>query len=180
MSNARMTLAALAVLGLASSLGAKARKDAAARIVSTWPEITRKAAGALIEKYGAPSEADSRAVAWEHKDGFRRIAVYAQPGSMGDRRFIEHCVRYTVPPQRVEDVKAFDPGLSVDAAAGTLTAQSDSEGSNLLALNLADEIATGKRSPESAKMFRLKTVFLSEAGKRSPYMEKLLFAPGRR
>ena len=46
---------------------------------------------------------------------------------------------------------------------------------NFLALNLADEIATGKRSVEEARDFYARVETLSRAGKSSAYTENLLF-----
>jgi hypothetical protein len=73
----------------------------------------------------------------------------------------------------------FDSALVVDRTVGTLSARSDSEQANTLALNLADEIARGKRDVESARLFMTETLRKAAAGKSSPYMDGLLFSVDR-
>ncbi len=60
---------------------------------------------------------------------------------------------------------------------GTLASHCDSEESNTLALNLANEIVTGKRDVASAQDFLKSTLTKSMAGKSSPYTDKLMFSP---
>jgi hypothetical protein len=54
-------------------------------------------------------------------------------------------------------------------------ARSHSEALNRLSLNLADDVAAGRRSPQDADRFFLRTVRLRAAGKSSPYLDQLLF-----
>ena len=68
-------------------------------------------------------------------------------------------------------------GLTVNPSGDELTVKGESEAKNLLAMNLADEVIQGKKTPEEALEFYRKTVELSAAGKTSPYMEGLQFRP---
>jgi hypothetical protein len=159
-----------------SGMGMTGSADDARSAVKSWPSTTRRAANAMIERNGPPDEVNDRALVWNNKDGFQRIAVYKDAGRMGHRDFIESTVAYAVPTDKVQEIQSFDSSISVDAGKGTLTARSDSEQSNLLVLNLADEIASGKRDVASAKSFKRRTLLTSEAGKKSDYTQKLLFS----
>src|SRR5205085_16599 len=51
---------------------------------------------------------------------------------------------------------------------------------NMLALNVANELITGKRSVDDARRFMVQVAQDLARGRRSPYTEELLFLPGRR
>ncbi|MDD5304050.1 MAG: hypothetical protein PHS14_13195, partial [Elusimicrobia bacterium] len=74
----------------------------------------------------------------------------------------------------------FDKGIEADAKEGRLTASSDDESENFLALNLADEVLKGRRTPREASDFRQNAFRLRDAGKSSPYFDRLLFVRGGR
>lgn len=57
---------------------------------------------------------------------------------------------------------------------GELSARCDKEGANFLALNLADEVITGKRSPKSARAEYAKQIMAMMAGQPAPLTEKLM------
>lgn len=152
--------------------------DAESRI-RDWPAKTRKAARTLIEKYGPPDSVEARRLVWDDEGRWRRVVVHRDPKKhafpMPHEDFLEHAIDYRVPADRVADLRKFDRSLTVDRTRGTLSSRCDSEKANTLALNLAHEIATGKRDVESAKRFMGDTMKKTMAGKSSHYTEKLLF-----
>ena len=75
----------------------------------------------------------------------------------------------------MSDLKRFDARLEVSAIRGQLSARSESETTNFLVVNLADEIITNARGVKDARDFYSKTVRLSKAGKWSPYLDRFLF-----
>jgi hypothetical protein len=183
-------LACAAIAGLASAqdaaqlLGQSANgmsgvKDASS-LISSWPAKTRTAAEALIQKYGLPNGMTDRMLVWNDKGQWKEIAVYRDPVKHGKpmphEDFVQNTVSYTVPEGKVADLIKFDHSLVIDVTRGTLASHCDSEAANTLALNLADEIVTGKRSVASAKDFLKSTLMKSMAGKASPYEEKLMFS----
>jgi hypothetical protein len=72
-------------------------------------------------------------------------------------------------------LRRFGRGLSVDAQNDEISARGESEESNLLCLNLANDIALGKKTAAQAGEFYRLTIRESMSGKSSPYMERLLF-----
>lgn len=159
-----------------------ARSDAPATpesIIRAWPAPQRAAAGAMIEKYGKPSQFDRRALVWFNNGAWKRTIVYRNavhhaakaPGN----DFLQQTVGYIVPNDKVAALKLFDRRLEVSTTAGELTFTSDREATNLLALNLADEIVAGKRTVAGARAFFVKTSRLAASGKSSPYREALRF-----
>ncbi len=88
---------------------------------------------------------------------------------------MEQTIGYRVPVEKVDDLKRFDRRIGVNESKGQLSSRGESEALNFLALNLADEIVTEKRSVEKARDFYLKTERLSKAGKSSAYMDGFRF-----
>jgi hypothetical protein len=147
-------------------------------VVGIWPPAQRVAARALIEKYGRPAQYDSHALAWFNNGIWKRTVVYRRSplgGKNADKEFLQQTVGYIVPSDKIEALKRFDKRLEVSQTAGEMTFTSDREATNLLALNLADEIVTGKRTVASARAFFMRTSLLAAAGKSSPYRRDLRF-----
>jgi hypothetical protein len=155
------------------------QKDSSS-VIGAWPVKTRKAAQALIQKYGPPDGVTGRMLVWNDKDQWKEVAVYrdavkhAKP--MPHEDFVQNTISYKVPESKVADLIKFDHSLVIDETRGTLASHCDSEAANTLALNLANEIVTGKRDVASAKDFLKSTLMKSMAGKTSPYTEKLMFS----
>lgn len=157
-------------------------KDAQS-LIQQWPSATKTGAQAMIEKYGEPDAVTDRMLVWHNKAPWDAITVYRDPVKHGfpmrHEDFLEQTIRYKVPEAKVADLIRFDSGLVVDITRGTLSSHCDSEKANLLALNLANEIVTGKRDVDSAKRFLKDTMRETMAGKTSPYTEKLQFDVGK-
>ena len=165
---------------IGAPLSADTGHQDAASVVAAWPAKTRKAAQALIQKYGPPDGVTDRMLVWNDKDQWKEVAVYRDvvihSKPMPHQDFVENTIVYQVPESKVADLIKFDHSLVIDETRGTLASHCGSEGSNTLALNLANEIVTGKRDVASAQDFLKSTLMKSMAGKSSPYMEKLMFS----
>lgn len=165
---------------LAAALGAGA-DETVERAMSGWPERAKSAARETLARYGKPGEIGRGALVWRYNGPWKRTVVYrtAWPHDAGgeDRNYLENTIGYRVPAARVEELTAFDGKLDADARFGEMSARSDSEATNFLLLNVADEIARGERSAPDARRFAARILRLSAAGKSSPYLAGLLFRP---
>jgi hypothetical protein len=77
-------------------------------------------------------------------------------------------------------LSAFDRGVVYDPVREELVVRTDSEATNLLALNLADEVVQGRRSPAEAEAFFDATQRRAAAGEDSAYTARLMFLPALR
>lgn len=149
--------------------------------ISRWPGASQTVARALIAKYGEPNTFDDDSLVWYDNGEWRKTIVYrkAPESFMGlhSRDILEQSVAYAVPDAKIGDLKRFDDRIKYDKASGEISSISENENLNYLALNLADEIVSDKRSPQEARDFYRKTVKLSESGKSSVYTGGLLFQP---
>lgn len=153
-------------------------EDARARIES-WPENKRTAAEDLIARYGAPDEITEERLTWMDQDDWSQISLLREGRTehfpTTHESYVEHTVRYSVPQEKAGELIKFHTGLSVDRQAGTLSARSDSETANMLALNLAHELVEGKQSVSSARTLMREELRKEMTGKRSRYTEELMF-----
>ncbi len=171
--------------GLARAATASSRRafvappETAESIVMRWPPRSRNAAGLMLEKYGAPDQFDRDTLVWFNNGVWKKTIVHrsvARRDPAGRTRdFLEQTIGYLVPSDKVADLARFSPMIEISQTAGDLTFSSDSEAKNRLALNLADEIVTGKRDVADARAYFLKTSRLSASGKSSSYLDGLLF-----
>jgi len=132
----------------------------------------------MIEEYGAPDRIENKRVVWENKGPWKRIAVWDMMDnseSMSGTNNIEETVAYLVPQGKRNAVYDLHERVTVSSDGSELAVRSSSEERNFLALNLADEIIRGVRTPDEAKNFYALTLRLADAGKTSVYMKGLRF-----
>lgn len=140
--------------------------------IALWPESPRLLGRLLIERFGPPNIVNQEVLIWTGQYPWKRIIVRQTQTDP-----LEHVVDYDVAAEKVELVSELDHSIQVDSWKGEISARSDREQLNFLALNLAEEIAAGRRTPEQARNFYVKTANLAAAGKSSPYMDGLMFKP---
>ncbi|MCE5173749.1 hypothetical protein LQV63_31515 [Paenibacillus profundus] len=124
------------------------------QILANWPEEQKNTIYLLINKYGLPNDACMTKITW----------------------YLAQTIDYRVPVQSFGAIAQFDGSLYPDRTAGEATAKCDQEAANFMALNLMNDIVTGKQTAEDArraaveieKAFRLH-------GQYSPYTTGFLF-----
>lgn len=148
-------------------------------IITRWPPRSRSAAGLMLEKYGTPDQFDRNTMVWFNNGEWKKTIVHRaisrRDPTGKSKDYLEQTVGYLVPADKVADLKRFSLMIEVSPTAGELTFASESESKNRLALNLADEIVTGKRGVADARAFFLKTTRLAASGKSSSYLDALRF-----
>lgn len=144
-----------------------------------WPKDHREAVEKMTAKYGPPDEVTTSMVKWNNNGPWKKTIIYKEewdhkfPKSHKD--YVEQYIDYKAPVDKYDDIVKYDGSVTVIRTGGEMAARCDKEEMNFLAINLANEVATGKRSVEDAREFYAKTAVESMAGKSSPYTEKLLF-----
>jgi hypothetical protein len=140
-----------------------------------WLGGPRAAVKLLTERYGPPDALAPGTATWRRRGVWKRITVHGD----ASEGFLEQAVSYRAARADIAPLNAFGHGVRLNAADDELAAASGDESLNRLALNLANEIAVGRRGPEEAREFYAKTLRLSAAGKSSPYLTGILFEPFR-
>jgi hypothetical protein len=170
---------------LVCGLAAAAESMSAESTIASWPDMPKQAAMKLIAKYGQPDGVTPTQLIWRGKGPWKETVLYREeiphqfPASHTD--FLEQSIDYKVPPDKFDELAQYDGSVIVERTKGTLAARCDKEELNMLALNLANDIITGKRSVEDARDFYAKTAMAFKNGEKPPYTQKLQFnvASGR-
>jgi hypothetical protein len=150
-------------------------------IISEWPEESREAAQLVIDAHGEPHEATGSLLTWYNVGPWKRVVAsrvfyhHEFPAPHFDS--VESVIDYRVPPEMATPLARYDGSVVVERTAGEISARCHDEQANLLALNLAHDIATGRRTVEEARAYYAKEFLDYRRGKPTPYMEKLHFTP---
>jgi hypothetical protein len=163
-------------------IGTRTGNSAAEAMIRAWPAGARATARAMIAEYGQPDRSTGRELRWTGNGPWAKTIVHRRAWSRFNKErtgdYLEQTVAYRVPETRVDELRRFDDRLEINGRSGQMSAWSSSEALNVLLLNLAHEIVSGRRNARSARSFVEKAVEFSKAGKSSVYMERLLFPPG--
>lgn len=130
-------------------------RDDVEKHVSTWPEESKAAVKAMLDKSGLPEGYTKSMVVWTNTAPFKRTIVYQEetlnlfPERHSD--VIEQTIDFNVPKDKVLALWEFDGSIIIDKVRGELLARNQSEEMNTLALNLAVEVARGKLTSEQAR-----------------------------
>lgn len=181
MSRSYIWLAIALALGGGNAMAQeKPTPESATQIIDTWPKAAKHTATQMILKYGAPTEATPTQLTWYNNGPWKRTIVQSEESDhafpMPHKDVMLQVVNYEIPEDKVDEFAAFDGSVYADRTRGELSARCDMEPANILALNLANEIATGKRSVEDARDFYPKAVIAHLEKQPTPYTQKLMFS----
>ena len=185
---AAFTLASVGLAGIDFKEGLGLRQlgerrvaaKSAAEVLPLWPAASRAIAAQLMDKYGAPDAVEEDGMVWRRRGDWLWIAVHRDIDFSKGYGCLQHAVRYETPIGRWRDLDTLAIGVQYEPIGEVLTAASDSEAANILALNLAVDVVEGRLSAGQARALHAKTLDLALSGKSSASMRKLLFKPARR
>lgn len=148
--------------------------------IANWPEASQKAAREMGHKYGAPHEMTDSQLVWFDTGPWKRI-ILSREGTPHDWPsphvdVLEQVIDFRVDPKRADEITRFDGSVIVERTKGELSARCGGEAANFLAINLARDIAAGKRSVEDARSFYEQAMASAAAGQKPEQMQRLMFA----
>lgn len=157
-------------------------KQSVIQIISNWEKTPRFAAHMAMQKYGPPAEATPTHLVWFDNGPWKRTVISNAPTNhdfpLPHQDVMEQTIAYQVPPDKFDELAAYDGSVYVDRTRGEMSARCDLEPANFIALNLAHDIITGKRSVEEAREQYADLVIKKMTTKEAvPYAEKLAFEP---
>jgi hypothetical protein len=145
-----------------------------------WPEPSRMAVKEITDKYGKPDGITKDELIWMKKGVWKKICInkkdtkHSFPIEHTD--MMQTTISYKVPVDIMDELGKFDGSVTFDRTQGTMSARCDKEGNNFLALNLAHDIITGKKSVEEARKAYGDIVKEKMNGGNPVYMQKLTFS----
>jgi hypothetical protein len=131
-------------------------------LIAKWKPKPQEVARKLIEKYGQPQEVTANRLIW-HKAGpwkFSELVNEEIPHNfpMPHRDMLYQAIDYRIDPGDADELLEYDGSLILERTKGELGARCDKEEANFLAINLADDVANGKRSVDDARRFYFETM----------------------
>lgn len=159
-------------------LGYRNRPTSAERLAAhseTWLEGPRATLRLMTERYGPPHSLRTGQATWHERGPWKRITIRGEEHA----GYLEQAVGYRVPAAAALPLLEFDHGVRFDRINDELSVRGDAEALNILALNMADEVASDRRGPRDAGDLYDRTARLAASGKSSPYLEGLRFEPYR-
>lgn len=148
--------------------------------IAAWPPPAQKAAREMGQKYGSPDEVTDTQLVWHERGPWKR-SILSRDGTPHDWPephvdVLEQVIDFRVDPSRVDEIAKFDGSVIVERTKGELSARCGGEAANFLAINLARDIATGKRTAENARTFYEQAMAEASAGEKPEAMKRLMFA----
>lgn len=156
------------------------------QMTANWPEKVREAIRVTMQKYGPPSEIGMLEAMWHNADmsnsrmaPFKHIHIHKMETPHNfpvvHTDFMKQVVNYEIPEDRADELAMFDGSVTFNRTKGELAAMCDKEEHNILALNVAHDVLTGKRTAEDARTFFAQTIAASKTGEMPEIMQKLQF-----
>lgn len=144
-----------AAVALAPPAFAQQTPADATEIIQDWPNVSKKAANAMMEKYGPPDEVTDTLLIWRDNGPWVRTIVYGyeidHDFPIPHKDVLEQFIDYDVPEDMFDELATFDGSVIAERTKGELSGRCDSEHANLISLNLADDIIKGEKSVEEAR-----------------------------
>ena len=148
-------------------------------VINDWPEESKKVAETMVEKYGEPDGVTDMMFVWQNAGDWKRIIVSKEPVEhhfpMKHMDVVEQVIDYQVPEEMFDELAAYDGSVIVERTKGEISARCDKEAANYLALNLAHDIITGKKSVEEARQAYADNVKMMMGGETPEYMQEFQF-----
>lgn len=149
--------------------------------IAAWPARPQLGAQQMLMKYGTPQEVTAEKLVWHNQGPFKRITVTKSEDNhdfpLPHMDYMEHTISYKVPANKAEALMTFDGSVTFDKTRGEMSARCDLEGHNLLTLNIANDIVTGKKTVEEARKAFGEIIGEDMAGKYPVYTTALQFEP---
>lgn len=148
-------------------------------IINDWNAMSKKAANLTIEQYGPPNEATPSRLIWYNNGPWKRTIVYRDeiphdfPQPHTD--VIENFINYRVPPEMFSELAKFDGSVVVERTRGEVSSRCDMEAANIIALNLMNDIVTGKLDAKKAREVYGEVTSAYIMNRPAPYAEALQF-----
>ncbi|HXH99484.1 MAG TPA: hypothetical protein VNI52_04395 [Sphingobacteriaceae bacterium] len=152
--------------------------------IKSWPEASQMAAKEMMDKYGKPNETTPSMLVWYNNGPWKKTTIYNMETKhifpVDHTDVMEQVIDHKVPANKFSALAEYDGSVSVHRTDGEISAKCDFEGANFLALNLAHDIITGKKTVQGARDFYTRAIkeFVLDK-KTSPYMKSFQFTASK-
>lgn len=139
-----------------------------------WPEKTKEVAAVTISSYGPPQTVGPELLVWGKSGPWKRIQLFREEVPhkfpMPHKDVLQQFVNFEVPADKFDDLANYDGSIVAERTAGELSARCDKEEANFLAINLAADVAEGRKDVSEARDYYANAIKGMLAGKSDPYL----------
>lgn len=151
------------------------------KVLKGWKKKPQEVARDIMSKYGPPQEVTEQRLIWHDNGPWKRTELenveIDHKFPLPHKDMLLQVVDYKVPADKFDELAQYDGSVIAERTRGELGARCDKEAANFLAVNLAHEIITGKRSMEDAKKEYGEQIVAFASGKPAELMKGLTFKP---
>lgn len=151
----------------------------AASLTNGWPESSVTAAKEMVQKYGDPTETTSESLIWRNFAPFKEIivhkAVYSHRFPLLHQNALEHVVDYKAPIGKIDDVWRYNGSIVLNRTKGEMSSFAENEAMNILGLNLAHNVLSGRMGADAARITFGKETLNFLNGNKTAYTQVLNF-----
>jgi hypothetical protein len=149
-------------------------------IIKDWPKDPRESAERLIEHYGEPAEYSQSQLIWyETDDGWKRSVLSREEVSHNfpapHTDYLEQFINYKVPLDMYSQLAEYDGSVIVERTKGEISARCGGTSMNFVAINLAHDIVSGRRTVDEARREYGRLYEAHNAGEKPPYTQAFQF-----
>jgi hypothetical protein len=155
-------------------------KNEISTIIKEWKSEPKEAAKRLLDHYGEPDEYTENRLIWHNtKDGWKRTILVDEaiahdfPAPHHD--FLEQFINYHVPVEKFNMLAEYDGSVVVERTKGEISARCGGTSMNFVAINLAHDIVTGKRTVKEARKKYTELYQAFQDGEKPPYTQGFQF-----
>lgn len=183
-----LTVTAITVFAIAVIVGATQQSSPAAsplkaeQVIASWKAKPAEVARTMMKKYGQPQEVTANRLVWQRNGPWKFTELVNEeiPHSfpMPHTDMLYQSIAYRIEPEKADELIQYDGSVILERTKGEIAARCDKEEANFLAINLAHEIATGKRSVDDARRFYAESIqSMMKTGKPNEYLQGFRFTP---
>lgn len=174
-----LLLTATTTTGYSQGNSNKANAGQVKQIISKWSAKPKEIANDMIKKYGNPNETTASMLIWYNNGPWKKTILYKEEIShnfpMPHTDLLQQFIDYKTSADKFDDLAQYDGSVVVERTKGEISARCDKEAMNFLALNLANDVATGNKTVEEARMYYAKAAMAFMKGEKDPYTQGLKF-----
>jgi len=125
------------------------------QLTEGWGKESRVQVKEILDKYGDPDEAGKRMLVWYNTGPWIYTIVYRDSiqhnWPMPHTDILEQAIKHDVPLDRYSDLVKYDGSVWAERTKGILAARCHFENMNFVAINLANDVITKKKTVAQAR-----------------------------
>ncbi len=156
--SALITAAAISIAAAGQSASTQPHSGLSAeQVIAKWKPTPKEVAQRMVAKYGQPQEVTENRLVWHNNGPWKYSELVneeiAHDFPMPHKDALYQAVNYKIDPDKADELLQYDGSVILERTKGEIAARCDKEDANFLAINLAHDVATGRRSVEDARKF---------------------------